>query len=280
MRLGAMVPERDHDRAIAAVRRIGLSGTGLSLNEDCTPEQAREIGERYADAGIAVAQVGCYTNLQCAPGASREQQMGRLKHVIALAARAGSRCVVSGAGHMVPEKPEAVFAAHPDNWSDEAMGRLTESCAEAAAAAAEAGITFCVECWSITTLNTPGRLAELVRRVGTQGFGILLDPVNLMSLNTYFENSRVIRESFDLLGDSILIVHAKDTLLIESSFTYHMSEAVPGDGILDYETLLRCMGTLQDAETPLVIEHLSQYSDIERARDFIREVGSRIGVSV
>jgi L-ribulose-5-phosphate 3-epimerase len=277
MRLGAMVPERDHDKAIAAVRRLGLSGTGLILDEACTPEQARDIGQRYAAAGIALAQVGCYTNLECAPGAFRERQMERLKRTIALAAEAGSRCVVSGTGHMDREKQEAVFAAHPDNWSDKAMARLTESCAEAASAASGVGIAFCVECWSITTLNTPGKLAELVRRVGTQGFGILLDPVNLMSLDTYFENSRVIRECFDLLGDAIRIVHAKDTLLVESSFTYHMSEAVPGDGILDYETLLRCMDTLQDAETPLVIEHLSEYSDIERARDYIRDVGTRGG---
>jgi sugar phosphate isomerase/epimerase len=275
-----MVPEREHDGAIAAVRRLGLSATGLAFDEDCTPEQARDVGRRYAAAGIAVAQVGCYTNLECAPGASRERQMEGLKRTIALAAHAGSRCVVSGVGHMDPERQELVFAAHPDNWSDKAMGRLTESCIEAASAASEDGITFCVECWSITTLDTPGKLAELVRRVGTQGFGILLDPVNLMSLDTYFENSRVIRECFDLLGDAIRIVHAKDTLLIESAFTYHMSEAVPGDGILDYGTLLRCMDTLQDAETPLVIEHLARYSDIERARDYIRDVGTVAGVSV
>jgi sugar phosphate isomerase/epimerase len=243
-----MVPERDHDGVIAAVRRLELSSTGLALDEGCTPELARALGQRYAAAGIAVAQVGCYTNLECAPGASRERQMERLKRMIALAGLAGSRCVVSGAGHMDPGKQEAVFAAHPENWSDEAMDRLSESCAEAASAASDAGITFCVECWSITTLNTPGKLAELVRRVGTQGFGILLDPVNLMSLPTYFENSRVIRECFDVLGDAIHIVHAKDTL--------------------------------RDPETPLVIEHLSDYSDIERARDYIREVGTRVGVSM
>lgn len=276
MRLCAAIHERDLDKLIDAIKRLGLSGTALPLDATWTAEQAEAVGQRFRAEGIAIAQVGCYTNLEGALGPVRQQQMERLKRVLTLAAHAGARCVVSCPGHMNPDLPEAIFSAHPDNWTEAAMDRLVESCREVADAAATAGVTFCLESWVVTTLNSPERLAELVRRVGTREFGILFDPVNLMNLDTYFGNARVIEDCFDRLGDAIQIVHAKDTRIVEASFTYHMSEVVPGDGILDYATLLRCMGRLSDPETPLVIEHVATQREIERARDYIRQAAAEV----
>ncbi len=282
MRLGALVPERTPEGVLEGVMRLGLSSTGVALPPDAVRDLpvARALGERFREAGVEMSQVGCYTNLECAPGPARDRLFERLRAVIRAAGAAGARCVVSGVGHMDPDHQEDVFRAHPDNWSDGAMGRLVESCSEAAEVALEAGTRFCVETWVITTLDTPERVGELVRRVGTRGFGILLDPVNLMSLYTYFENARVIRECFEQAGDAICLVHAKDTRLVESAFTYHVSEVPPGEGILDYRTLLRCMEGLSDPETPLLIEHLSEYEQIERARDHIRRVAAEEGMSL
>lgn len=282
MHLGAIVPERQPEDILCGVKRLGLSATGLALapQDALNPAATRMLGTRLRSAGVTVSQVGCYTNLECAPGSVRNALLGRLKAVIRAAGMAGARCVVSGVGHMVAEQEERVFAAHPANWSDRAMGRLVDSCAEAAETALEAGTRFCVEPWVITTLNTPQRVGELLTRVDSRGFGILFDPVNLMSLDTYFDNQRVIEECFQRAGDAIFLVHAKDTRLVESSFTYHMAEVPPGEGILDYRTLLRCMEKLSDVDTPLLIEHLSDYSQIGRARDHIRRVAAEEGVLI
>jgi len=264
---------------VAAVQRLRFSATHLALDSGWTAAQAEEIGRRFRDAGV-ITQVACYTNLECAPGPARDQQLARLSHVIRLAACAGARCVVSGAGHMQPDYPDRIDVAHVDNWSAAAMDRLANSCEEAAAVAADVGITFCVEPWVLTTLNSPARLSEVVRRVGTRGFGVLLDPVNLMTLDTYFDNGRLIRACFDVLGDAIVLVHAKDTLLLEHALTYHMSETRAGEGNLDYETLLRCMDQLADPETPLIIEHLDTYQEIEAAGEYIRGFAARVGVKL
>lgn len=281
MRLGALLWETEGvGHAIQSIRRLGLSGTGIAIESDRSPEFAGAVKKQFEEEGVSLFQVHCYTNLECAPGVVRDSQMENLKSVIRLAARAGARCVVSGCGHMDPDRQEAVFAAHPDNWTDLAMGRLSESCAEATQVAAEAGISFCVEPWSILTLNTPAALAELLERTGTRGFGILLDPVNLMTLDTYFDNRGLIQECFDLLGDAIRIVHAKDTRLVESSLTYHMSEVAVGEGILDYDALLECLDQLSDPETPLIIEHVATEAEAGKARDHLRAVAERVGVAL
>ena len=78
------------------------------------------------------------------------------------------------------------------------------------------------------------------------------------------------------MGEKIRLVHAKDTLLKPEPFTYHMSEAAPGEGVLDFRTLLELMQRLP-ADTPLLIEHLSDEGTIARARDYIAGEASRLG---
>ncbi|MDQ3657609.1 MAG: sugar phosphate isomerase/epimerase [Chloroflexota bacterium] len=280
MRLSATVPGRTPREKVQAIRSLGMSATDIWFDPATSIAQAAEIQQTFAGAGVSLSQVSCYTNLECVPGAIRDRQMAHLRDVIAFAGRTGVRCVVSGCGHMNPDAPEEVFSAHPDNWTDAAMDRLVESCTEAAAWAAEAGTVFCAESWVLLTLDSPRKMREQADRVNSPAFGLLFDPVNLMNLDVYFDNGRMIREAFDLLGDRIVAVHAKDTKLIDSAFTYHMSEAIPGDGTLDYETLLRCMDDLGDAETPLHIEHLPALDDVARARDYIRSVAERTGITL
>lgn len=280
MRLSATVPGKTPADKVQAIRELGLTATDLWFDPDSPAYEPAEIRGLMRDHDLSFSQVSCYVNLEGAPGELRERQMERLKRVITFAGGAGARCVVSGCGHMNPDLPEEVYSAHPDNWTDAAMDRLAESCAEAAEWASAAGTVFCAESWVLLTLNSPRKMRELLDRVNHPGFGILFDPVNLMNLDVYFDNGRMIREAFDLLGDRIMAVHAKDTILIDSAFTYHMSEARPGKGTLDYETLLRGMDQLKDVETPLHIEHLPHLDDVIQARDYIRAVAGQTGIAM
>lgn len=278
MRLSATVPGKDLAEKLSNLQQLHLRDTDIWLNPDSPLMDASELRELLTNEGVSLSQLSCYTNLECAPGPILEKQMDRLHQVIQYAGEAGIRCVVSGCGHMDATCPDEVFSPHPDNWTPEAMNRLVSNCQIAATWAEDAGTLFCVESWVLLTLNSPEALAELVQRVDSPGFGILLDPVNMMNLDTHFVSGQMIQKSFDLLGDNIKIVHAKDSVLIGSSFTFHMSEAIPGRGKLDYVTLLKCMDTLKDEETPLHIEHLPTLDDVIEARDYILAMAAHAGV--
>ena len=100
---------------------------------------------------------------------------------------------------------------------------------------------------------------------------------------------------FDLIGDIVAGAHAKDVLLDESHWVVKVDEVPPGAGTMDYETFLRRLGEL-DPDLVLTIEHLRDvgvagtnaspvyvtygetFWEFKRARMFIQEVASRVGV--
>lgn len=278
VRLAASVPGASWSERFAMLKRLNVSATGVGLPPDAPVEERVRVTETFRAAGVAMVQLGCYANLECLDERLLAGNRERLRMAIASAAELGVEAVVTGPGHMHPGLVEQVYAAHPDNWTTQAMDRLVASCEAIVPATEGTAVKLCLEPWSIHTLNSPAKLEELVRRVNHPGLRVLLDPVNLMDLQTYFCNGDVINDCFDRLGDNIWLVHAKDTLLDASKFTYYLSEARPGLGVLDYRTLLRRLAELPE-RTPLFIEHLRTMEEVEAACAYIRQVANEVGVA-
>ena len=81
------------------------------------------------------------------------------------------------------------------------------------------------------TLNTPKLAAQLLCDVPSPNLQIVLDPVNLLSEENIVHQRAIIDECFDLFGDRIVAVHAKDVVIENGSF----KRCVIGDGIFDHE---------------------------------------------
>lgn len=271
MRLCAAVPGNLAEK-IAMLQRLGLSGTAVEIDPRWTAAQAREVVAAFEQAGLVPVQSSCYRNLVATDESVRASGIRDVIQVLELAGAVGIPSVVCGGGHRDPSCPSAVFSVHPETWSETALDILVESCQEVVSRVSSTAAVLCLEPWVITTLDSPERLARVVQRVDHPKLAVELDPVNLMTIERYANTGRFLTRCFDLLGDWIRLIHAKDTLLKPTPFTYHMSEAVPGEGALDYATLLRLMERLP-ADTPLLIEHLKEEAVIARARDYIVAVG-------
>jgi sugar phosphate isomerase/epimerase len=264
---------------IALLQRLGLTGTAVEIAPTWPLSHAQAVVEPFRAAGIAIVQTSCYRNLVATDEQVRARGIQEVIQVMELAGAVGIPAVVCGGGHRDPTCPAAVFSVHADTWSERALDTLIESCQEIVAAVSPGAAVLCLEPWVVTTLDSPERLARVIERVSHPKLGVELDPVNLMTIERYVDTGRFLTHCFKLLGDRIKLVHAKDTLLRPTPFTYHMSEAVPGDGALDYAVLLRLMDRLP-TEVPLVIEHLSDETAIARARDYILGIGRQIGCSI
>jgi sugar phosphate isomerase/epimerase len=274
-RLAASVPGSDWEERFQRLQELDIDATGVGIDPDASAETRLQLRAIFERRGVAMVQTSCYVNLESVDDALLQANRERLRRAIAAAAELGAECVVTGPGHMHPGRADQVYAAHPDNWTPRAMDRLVASCETVLPATEGTSVKLCIEPWSIHTLNSAAKLEELIRRVNHPALKILLDPVNLMDLQTYFRSGDVINECFDRLGDAIWIVHAKDTLINESAFTYHLSEAVPGRGILDYPTLLRRMRELHP-EATLFVEHLQTMDEVREAVGYIRRIASMV----
>ena len=58
----------------------------------------------------------------------------------------------------------------------------------------------------------------------------------------------------------------------------HFEEVVPGRGDLDYRTYLRELSKLP-VDAPLMLEHLKTPEEYEEGANFIRKVGTELGLA-
>jgi len=270
MRLGATVA---FDDAV----RLGFTAAPMAIEDHFDDRRLDSLRLQYSHAGILGAQLSSYCNLTSTDEHIRQENIRLVKQRLKLASKAGCRSVVVGGGHRNPLCPRDVFSAHPDNWTPLALDILADSCAQILADMEPGQTKLIIETWVMTPVNSPENVRKLVDKVNHPNFGILFDPVNLMNLDRYFKNGDFIRECVDVFGDSIAVVHLKDTLLIPERFTYHLSEAQAGKGNLDYKTLLGLCRHL-DPDLPLLIEHLKTLKEYEQSGAFIRQVAEELGL--
>lgn len=117
----------------------------------------------------------------------------------------------------------------------------------------------------------PGNHSEksfrrMLEAVGSNNLQVVFDPVNLLSADNWQEADRIIEESFQLFGDRIAVLHAKDFL-----FEGGRVRSVPlGRGQLNYRLLL---GLLQQRKPHLnVIMEDTQPATIDASRDHLQSV--------
>lgn len=123
--------------------------------------------------------------------------------------------------------------------------------------------------------DTADSYLALLNAIDRKAFAVHFDPVNLItSPKVYYQNGTMIKEFITKLGPYIKSCHAKD-IKLNSKFTVHLDEVMPGMGGLDYPVFLRELNKL-DREIPIILEHLTTKEEYKIAADFIRKIASRL----
>jgi L-ribulose-5-phosphate 3-epimerase UlaE len=105
-----------------------------------------------------------------------------------------------------------------------------------------------------------------------------MDPCNLVnSPSRFYRNTELLNECFDKLGPWIVSCHAKD-LTWDVEMNVHFREVRPGAGSMDYSTYLRRLASLPH-RPPLMLEHLPNAEEYDKARLHLFEIGKQIQVS-
>jgi sugar phosphate isomerase/epimerase len=99
---------------------------------------------------------------------------------------------------------------HPENSSESAWRDLREELDYALAAVAGAGIKLGVEPEPGNVVSNAKTARRLLDEVRSPRLGIVLDAANLLSAETLSLQDSLIRAATELLGNDILLAHAKD----------------------------------------------------------------------
>ena len=170
-----------------------------------SPGLATHVRDAFQRHGVRIAVLGCYVNLVHPDLAERRQLLARFKEHLRFARDFGCSVVATETASL-----NADWSPHPDNGGEAAFRTAIESIGELVAVAEKFGVFVCIEGVAHHVMSTPQRMRRMLDTIPSPNLQVLFDPVNLLSKDNWQEQDRVIRESFDLFGDRIVIVHAKD----------------------------------------------------------------------
>lgn len=276
MRLGGPVEHEQGNAESwgAALQVHDYGATVFPLRHDAPSDQIRAHTEAAGAAGIVIAEVGAWSNPIAQEDIERRAAIAFCQAQLALAEDVGARCCVNIAG----SRNARWDGPHPDNLTADTFALIVDTTREIIDAVNPQRTVFSLEMMPWIFPDSPESYLDLIAAIDRTGFGVHLDPVNIInSPSRYFRNGDLIRECFRLLGPHLRSCHAKDTLM-SSTLTTHIDEVRPGLGSLDYATFLREASKL-DPDQPIILEHLPNAAEYDLAAAHLRSVAAANGLA-
>ena len=256
-------------------RRLGYSAAYCPPADGKDTARVAAIRDAFAAENVVIAEVGAWKNMLDPDPAVRKANLDYVTERLALADAVHARCCVDIAGSY---NPKYWYGMHPKNLSQEFFDATVDNCRRAIDAVKPTRTRFTIEMMPWSLPNGPDAYVRLIGAVDRRAFGVHLDVCNVINSPERFYNSTaVIQECFRTLGQWIVSCHAKDLAWIPE-YNVHFAEVVPGRGEVDYATYLTEVSRLS-VDAPLMLEHLKTPEEYDEARQYVKRVGERAGVT-
>lgn len=239
MRIGVFAktfPGSDPASVLAQSAEAGFEGvqynmacSGLASMPDVIPDAVtRAVAEAAAKAGQPIlALSGTYNMIHPDPAVRRDGAR-RLAVIAAASREMGCSLVTLCTG---TRDPQDQWRHHPGNASPEAWRDLLVSFEVAVRIADERDVQLGIEPELGNVVNGAEAARRLINEMKSPLLRIVLDPANLAEEADDNERRDIIARAIDLLGDRIVMAHAKDRAA-------DGSVATAGKGVIDFAHFL------------------------------------------
>lgn len=211
--------------------QFNMACAGLPTLPDYIPANLCEqiVTELHAREMHAVALSGTFNMIHPDPMA-RADGMKRLRVLTQAAHRMGMPIITLCTG---TRDTDNMWRRHPENDSRPAWDDLIDSMAQAIQIATDADVLLGVEPELSNVISSARAARRLLDVMQTSRLKIIMDGSNLIRPDEILKMRVVFDEAFDLLGDDIILVHAKDLIIGGEE-----SHGAAGTGVLDYDDYL------------------------------------------
>jgi sugar phosphate isomerase/epimerase len=259
---------------------LGFTGMGLHYKGDPIDqplEEALRTKALLTEHGIEIVQFwGEYPSLLTPDEAVRREGIRQTRNAVRRAAELGA--------HMASIRPTSMhpteqWGPHPLNYAPETEERLVRSLSEIAETAEALQIPVALEVHVTSTLRSAEVIRDIIERTGSSWLKVNADLVNFIpDFATAYNTTPLINHVYDVLGPYIVNAHLKD-VVVSPPLIVHINEAIPGTGLLDWNTLFGRFEALLPNGYAL-IEHLKDYEQVRQARDFVVGKLDALNISV
>lgn len=261
---------------------LALQHTALGYQAAVCPPLALQDKEKiaavrnaFAKHDIVIAEVHAWCNLLDQNADTRKAHITNNQDRLALADEIGARCAVNIAGSMHPTQWDGW---DPKNFEEETFTLIVDTVRQIIDHVKPKQTKFTLETMPWAFPDSPDNYLRLIEAIDRPGFGVHLDPVNLInSVYKYHQNGALIKECFDKLGPYIQCCHAKDTLLAPG-LTLHITQTRIGTGTLDYDVFFKELAKL-GRDVPVLLEHLATQEDYALAKAHLDNKLNELGLA-
>ncbi|MBO37151.1 MAG: epimerase [Anaerolineaceae bacterium] len=159
--------------------------------------------------------------------------------------------------------PDDQWKPHPYNNTQAAWKDLVHSLEQALQLAEQLDVNLGVEPELANVVNSVEKARTLLDEMQSKHLKIILDPVNLFERVTLNQQHGLLDKAFDLLGNDIVMAHAKDR---DASGVF----VAAGHGVLDFKYYLCCLIN-NGFESPVVLHGLEE-SEVATSHSFLKRI--------
>ena len=251
--------------AIPAPRRT------LEMSDD----ECVAFGEAARDYGLVIGEIGMWQNLMTDDDELRQQRVEQVRRLLQKADLMGCHCVVTLVG--TKDSSDAAIAPHPYMYTDACRAEFRELVLRILDGLALQTTRYVIEPWHNTFFYQPEAIRTFIDSVDHPALGLHLDQMNMVSQASYYNTTALINQTFGLLTDFVASVHLKDINCDYRHMFLKLDEVLIGDGVMDYDTYLRCIAQLPE-DTPCFCEHLAEEADYIVNFKRLHKLAAKIGV--
>lgn len=229
-------PGDDPATVLAASKAAGYDGvqynmacSGLASMPEAIPSDVAEaVATVSRDTGQRIFALSGTYNMAHPDPSHRRDGLARLGVIAAACKAIGSGLVTLCTG---TRDPDDQWKHHPENRSPEAWADMLASFEGAVEIAETHDIFLGVEPELANVIDSAASARRLIDTLGSDRVRIVLDPANLFEVAAPEERQRLVEQAIGLLGDRIVMAHAKDRNP-DGSF------ATAGKGVIDFAHFL------------------------------------------
>jgi L-ribulose-5-phosphate 3-epimerase len=193
----------------------------------------RYVAGTFARHGIRIAVLGCYINPLHPDPAERRKGIDRFKEHLRFAHDFGCSIVGTETGSV-----RADYGPDGQSQSEASLNALIRVVAELVSEAEKFGVLVGIEAVVSHVVSTSRRMRRVLDAVASNNLQVIFDPVNLMDQENQGGQDALFGEAFDLFGERIQVLHAKDV-----RFERGVRQVVPvGQGLVDYRLVVDLVG--------------------------------------
>lgn len=232
-----------------------------SMPEQIDPAIVKRIASAAEKKRVTISAVSGTFNMAHPNAAVRDDGLRRLRALASICSDLGTAIITLCTG---TRDPEDMWRYHPDNSEPEAWNDLVISMSEALRIADEHAVTLGIEPEVNNVVDSARKARRLLDDMQSMRLKIVMDPANLFHPGELTHMREAFDAAFGLLGNDIVIAHAKD--LVENR--NGIQHVAAGQGRLDYAYYMQLLREMR-FRGPVILHGLSE-SEVAGSVAFLR----------